>query len=464
MAVVDQPGSALSVVTGDRRAEVGRTLEDPVPQNLSLLDQLGLWSNLGVSLLGFTGALFVLYPTDSSTGLSLAAGLTAIVVGTVLGTLALAATAVPSARTGAPAMMLLRGLLGARLSYLPTVLNVLQCLGWGTFEVVTIAAAAHEVVPAVPRWGWVLVAGAITTTLVIKPLGSIRVLRRYVTGLMVVAVVYLFVQLLRHPLPAFTHGTWSGFWIATDSVIAVAVSFVPLAGDYTRHSRSPRTSFVAALAGYSVTQIACYLLGFITLVTVAHGDSDKIYAAFIAVPVGRLAFAVLALRELDQSFANVYSTATSLQNLGPRWDRRLLGVGIGVVTTGLGLLLGLGSYQNFLLLLGAVFVPLAGVLIVDYFALTGQQWDYSAVSPARWSRVVPWLAGFVAYQLVNPGYISWWAAGWGHVDSALGFAPPTWLSASIFSFAVAAVLTPVCALAARPRPGSLPVLTRTADG
>ena len=44
-------------------------------------------------------------------------------------------------------MVLLRGLLGGRLSYLPTVLNVLQCLGWGTFELVTIATAAHDVAP-----------------------------------------------------------------------------------------------------------------------------------------------------------------------------------------------------------------------------------------------------------------------------------------------------------------------------
>ena len=41
---------------GDRRSEVSRTLVEPVPQALSFIDQLGLWGNLGVSLLGFTGA------------------------------------------------------------------------------------------------------------------------------------------------------------------------------------------------------------------------------------------------------------------------------------------------------------------------------------------------------------------------------------------------------------------------
>ena len=67
-------------VPGDRRSEVGRTLAEPVPQSLGLLDQFGLWGNLGVSLLGFTGAIFVLQPGGAGTPeLSLAAALTAIV-------------------------------------------------------------------------------------------------------------------------------------------------------------------------------------------------------------------------------------------------------------------------------------------------------------------------------------------------------------------------------------------------
>ena len=79
---------------------------------------------------------------------------------------------------------------------------------------------------------------------------------------------YLFVQLIRHPLPGFTHGTWSGYWAATDTVVAVAISFAPLAADYTRHSRSPRAAFAGAMAGYSATQVLCYVIGLLALVTV----------------------------------------------------------------------------------------------------------------------------------------------------------------------------------------------------
>src|SRR5580658_5483394 len=102
------PGAFINV-PGDRHSEVGRNLSDPVPKALSLIDQLGLWGNLGVSLLGFTGAIFVLQPGGPGTPeLSLAAALTAIVVGTLLGTLPLALSGLPGVRTGAPAMVLLR--------------------------------------------------------------------------------------------------------------------------------------------------------------------------------------------------------------------------------------------------------------------------------------------------------------------------------------------------------------------
>jgi nucleobase:cation symporter-1, NCS1 family len=428
-------------VPGDRHSEVARTLAEPVPQALSLLDQFGLWGNLGVSLLGFTGAIFVLQPGGAGTPeLSLAAALTAIVVGTVLGTVALALAGLPGALTGAPAMVLLRGLFGARLSYLPTVLNILQCLGWAVFELVTIATAAHTVAPGLPRQGYVLIAGAATALLTIRPLGAIRVLRRYATSAVLVVLCYLFVQLIRHPLPGFTHGTWSGYWAATDTVVAVAISFAPLAADYTRHSRGPRAAFGGVLAGYSLTQVLCYVIGLLALVTVARDPAD-IYGAFIALPVGSLAFAILAARELDQSFADVYSTAVSIQNMRPLWDRRILAGAITALATAGALWLNIADYENFLVLIGSVFVPMSAVLVTDYFVVSGRRWDLSATARSRWLMLLPWAAGFVTYQLINPGYVSWWAAAWTSIGHAIGFTAASWMSASILSFGVAAVIT-----------------------
>jgi nucleobase:cation symporter-1, NCS1 family len=443
----DTSENTFVTVPGDRRSEVGRTLAEPVPQSLGLLDQFGLWGNLGVSLLGFTGAIFVLQPGGTGTPeLSIAAALTAIVVGTLLGTLVIALSGIPGTETGAPAMVLLRGLFGTRVSYLPTALNILQLFGWSIFELVTIATAAHTVAPALPKWGYVLIAGAATALLTIRPLGAIRVLRRYATAAVLVVMCYLFVQLLRHPLPSLTHGTWGGYWAATDTVVAVAISFAPLSADYMRHSRSTRAAFAGAMAGYSVTQVLCYVIGLLALVTVARGNSADIFGAFIALPAGSLAFAVLAARELDQSFADVYSTAISIQNLRPLWDRRVLAGLISALVTAGALWLNIADYENFLDLLGSVFVPMSAVLIADYFTgahseTWGRHWDLSAGARSRWPMLLPWAVGFVVYQLINPGYVSWWVSAWTSFGRDIGFTPASWMSASILSFAAAGLVT-----------------------
>ncbi len=436
-------------VPGDSRSEVGHTLAAPVPRALSMADQFGLWGNMGVSLLGFSGAMFVLRPVAGDPDMSLAASLTAILAGTLLGTLPVAMCAVQGARTGAPAMVLLRGLFGARLSYLPTLINIVQCLGWAVFELVTISTAADAIVThvapgAVPRWAFVLSGGVVTGALTVYPLGAIRVLRRYATVAVLVAMVYLLVELLRHPLPGFAHGTWSGFWVATDTVVGAAISWVPLAADYTRHSRNSRGAFLGATAGYSLTQILCYVIGLVALVTVAHSDPNQIWGAFIALPVGALAFAVLAARELDQSFADVYSTAVSVQNLRPLWDRRVLAAVFSAVATAGALWLNISAYEAFLTLLGALFVPLSAVLIVSYFVLARGRWDVSAVAPTRWLMLLPWLLGFSTYQLINPGTVGtrWgWSPMWAAIARALHVTVQPWMSASILSFMVAAVAT-----------------------
>jgi hypothetical protein len=53
----------------------------------------------------------------------------------------------------------------------------------------------------------------------------------------------------------------------------------------------------------------------------------------------------------------------------------------------------------------------------------------------------PWALGFVAYQLINPGYIAWWVSTWMYLGRLVDFRAPNWMSASICSFAVAALAT-----------------------
>ena len=440
------PGNGTATGT-----EVPLTLTGAAPRTLGVLDQLGFWGNLGVSLLGFAGALSILTPFGAAP-LNLPAAITAIVLGTALGGAILGVSLMLGAKTGAPAMVLLRGLLGAKASFLPTVLNIAQCLGWAVFELLVIAAGLQALTGGnLPRWVCVLVAGGITTALTIWPLGAIRVIRKYVSVLVVIAMIVLAVGVLRNPVPTI-EGSWSGFWLAVDAAVALTISWVPLGADYSRHSKTPRAAFAGGFFGYGFAQIACLLLGVVALTQVQQ-DPDRVFDLFLAVPLGVAAFAVLVLRETDQSFANVYSTAVSIQNMAPRWDRRVLSVTIGALAIAAALTIDISQYTNFLYLIGAVFIPLSGALIAAWLRTRGTGWDTSSNAPVRPGMLLAWAAGFVAYQLVNPGAIPGWSDAWASAGGWLHTLDHTWLSASLTSFAVAVLIAlPFAGFRPRPRP------------
>lgn len=420
------------------QAEAPVTLNEAAPRTLTVFDQFGFWGNVGVSLLGFSGAISILAPYGVPR-LSFLAAVTAAVVGSALGGLILGASLVLGSRTGAPAMVLLRGLLGAKASFVPTVLNIAQCLGWAIFELVTIALGLDALSHGhLPRWVCLVAAGIVTTALTIRPLGWIRALRRYVSVLVVLALVVLAIGLLRHPGQQLS-GSWQGFWLAVDSAMALTISWVPLGADYSRHSRSARAAFAGGFIGYGLTQVACLVIGLIALAQVAQ-NGDRIFDLFIGLPLGTIAFAVLVIRETDQSFANVYSTAISLQNLWPALDRRVLSVGIGALTTVLALSINIYDYANFLYLIGAVFIPMSGALIAAWLRTRGRNWDISIDAPLRPGMLAAWLTGFVVYQVINPGSIAHWSDFWTRLGTDLHTVNHPWLSASIASFAVAVLI------------------------
>jgi putative hydroxymethylpyrimidine transporter CytX len=434
------PSSSQPRLSADPQAhaEAPKTLNEAAPRTLGLLDQFGFWGNLGVSLLGFSGAVAILAPSGVPQ-LSLAAAITAAIVGSLLGGAILGTSLVLGARTGAPAMVLLRGLLGAKASVLPTVLNIAQCIGWGVFELVTITlglqALTHE---NLPRWACVVLAGLVTTALTIRPLGWIRVLRKYISVLVVAAMLVLLIGLLRHPGPE-VKGSWQSFWLAVDAAMALSISWVPLGADYSRHARSAKSAFAGGFVGYGVTQIACLSMGVIALLQVAQ-DPDKIFDLFISLPLGTIAFSILVLRETDQSFANVYSTAISIQNLRPSLDRRVLTLIIGTVITTLALTITIEDYANFLYLIGAIFIPMSGALIAAWVRTRGKNWDTSMTAPLRPGMLFAWVAGFVVYQLINPGSIAHWSEWWTTAGTHLHTLGHSWLSASVTAFVVAVLI------------------------
>jgi nucleobase:cation symporter-1, NCS1 family len=409
----------------------------PVPERLRTLSALDiglLWGSLGISLLVIVAGSFL-------AALGLQRALLATAVGAVLGCALLGLAGLIGAERRVPGMVLLRDPLGRRGSYLPTGLNVLQNLGWATFELIVIAAAANALADRVfgfrERWVWVLVFGAVTLALALS--GPISFVRRYVRRYAVWAVVASTGYLTWWALDgAHADRLWAAdgtggltFWQGVDLTIAMAASWLPLAADYTRFARSGRGAFVGTSVGYLVPLVWLYALGALLFLSRGLDDTTALLVAVAGSGVASaLALLALTVDETDEPFANVYSAALSLQNLFPAAPQRLLiGLATGLATGG-ALAIDLGRYESFLFLLGSFFLPLFGVLAADYLL--------GAAEPValRWSGLVAWLAGFAAYQWIQPTGPGWWTDLVGRVPGASEFTG----GASLPSFVLAFVL------------------------
>src|SRR4051812_14464499 len=148
---------------------------EPVPERLRVLgifDGFLLWSNLSVSLLVIVaGAFLVLPAAELGLALSLPEALGAIVAAAVAGNLLLALGGLIGADARVPTMVLMRAPLGRRGSYLPTALNVVQCLGWSVFELIIIATGASALSQQVLGFGglafWKILFGVVATALAV---------------------------------------------------------------------------------------------------------------------------------------------------------------------------------------------------------------------------------------------------------------------------------------------------------
>ena len=431
-ASASESAAANAAKTKAAKAEAPIVLTTEPPRPLRFFDQFAMWANLGISLFGpLTGALIA-----ATTG-SVPLAIGAIVLGCSIGALLLGTSAVFGATTGAPAMVSLRGLLGRRGSIAPTILNIGQNIGWATMEIIVIATAASAIVGDQWRWPFVILAGAIATVMAVRPLGSVRMLRKVMVWLVLVASVVLFVQVLLQPRQPMPQDAVLGFWPAVDLAVAGVVSFAPLAADYSRHSKTRKAAFWGSSLGYGLAAVAYYTLG---VFAVAHLGATDVIAALVALPAGAIALAILLTDEVDEAFANIYSTTMSVQNLFGTVDRRIVAIAIGVVATLLAGFMDFGQYQSFLFLIGSVFVPLFAVAAADFLFVSGQRWDVSATSRLRWPPVVSWAGGFIAYQLIYPGTVPIWSDFWVGLDAAIGFTPPTWLGSSVAAIGVGAVL------------------------
>jgi putative hydroxymethylpyrimidine transporter CytX len=418
---------------------------------LRFMDFMVLWGDLGIGLLVMLTGTFLV------PGLGLGSALLAILIGSAAGCLLLALIGAVGSATGAPTMVLLRPVLGVRGSYAPTVLNVLQLIGWTIFEFVVMGVAASVIARTVLGTGsyaaWTAVFAVIVIIMGVGgPIGFVRQwLEKFAVWIALATGAWLTVHnfstmdvtaLLRQPgdgsLP---------FGAGVDLAIALPISWLPLAADYNRFSRSTRQGFWGTMLGFFITNAWFLSLGAFLLLGSRVGQEPKDFASAIALSAGWIALLILLADETHNAWADLYSTAVSLQNLFPKVKQRWLIVALGVACFLVAVFLDITRYQNFLYLIGSFFVPLFGMLTADFFVLKKRRYqveEFYRAKGAYWftkgvniRAMITWAAGIAAYHLANPATLGAIFPAWQKlVPSSLGLA-----GGSLPSFAVAFLLS-----------------------
>ncbi|MFT4266365.1 MAG: cytosine permease [Xenophilus sp.] len=407
-------------------------------------DHLSLWFSLGVGLLVMQiGAYLV--PTVGTRD-----AVIAILAGSAIGAGLLAWTARLGCETGLASAGLMHAAYGSAFARLPVVLNIVQLVGWTTFELVvmregTQAIAKQALGLDLAGSGGVL-AGTLLWGAVLLALLSgsmVTLVRRFVARiglpLVVVSLVWLTwqfgAQLSAKGFDAFWQRTGDGsmgLFSAMDLVIAMPVSWLPLVADYARHGRRAGNgrlggAFGGTWVGYALANVWCYALG-VMVASVAEPGTSLVTALLLA-QGGLIALGLILIDELDNAYGDVYSGSVSVHSLAPRWSVRKWGLAMAALCIALALVLPMHQLEPFLLMLSSVFVPLYGVILGR---LGGASTFQVGARRVDWSAALVWIGGIALYHACAK-----WAPQWG---SAL----PTLLAC----FVLARVTRPAAAGAA----------------
>ncbi len=388
MAKLDDTYDPLTPVPAERRVFGGR-------------DAFSLWFSLGIGLLVLQAGAFLV------PGLSLGMALAAIVTGSVLGALLLAAAGVVGADTGLSAMGTLRLALGARGAAVPAVLNAVQLVGWGAFEIIAMRDAADAL--ARQTFGlsnplaWTVLFGALATWLAF--MGPVSFVRRFLRAwglwLLLGGAGWLTWRLLaQHDLAALFAKAGTGemsFGAGVDLVVAMPLSWLPLIADYTRFGRSSGRMFRGSAAGYLLANI--WFMGLGACYALAAGGGEGLLLTALAAAGGGIALLLIVVDETDNAFADIHSAAVSTATLAPLRPAHLA-LAFGALCTLIALVAPLARYEGFLLLIGSVFAPLFGVLLTDHFVVRRRR--AQAAGAFAWglnlAGLLAWAAGIAAYQ------------------------------------------------------------------
>ncbi len=382
-------------------------------RNLKGIDYFLLWAGVAISLAEIWAGGFL-----APMGFWL--GFWAIISGHVIGNTFMALGGVIGSDHGIMSMVSVRPSFGVRGSSLGAVLNIIQLIGWASIMLIIGGRAGAML--GKPLGGllasdqfWIILSGMGTLVWALytgKPIWKIMQTSA------VIALLLIVVMMTGVSFKEFGSGILTvkpkemSFMIGLDLVIAMPISWMPLVADYSRFSKKTAPTFWNTWWGYFIISSWMYLLGLTaTLVT---GETDP--GALILQIMGRFGLAVPALimvvfSTITSDFPDVYSATCSMLNISQKVKSQTIMWIAGIVSILVALIFPMEQYENFLFLIGAMFMPLFGVVLTDYFIIRkrklqvealyqvdGPYWYYKGFNIVA---LISWAVGFALYKFIE---------------------------------------------------------------
>jgi putative hydroxymethylpyrimidine transporter CytX len=313
-------------------------------------------------------------------------------------------------------MVSVRPAFGIRGSNFAAVLNIIQLIGWASIMLIIGGRAGAMLgqsvggLLALDRF-WIVLIGIGT---LMWALYTGRPIWKFLQTAAVFALFLVIVMMTWVSFKEFGDDILKvspqgmPFMIGMDIVIAMPISWMPLVADYARFAKKTAPAFWNTWGGYFLVSSWMYLLGLTA--TMVTGETDP--GLLILQIMGRIGWALPALimvvfSSITSDFPDVYSATCSVLNISQRVGSRTVMWIAGILSILVALVFPMEQYENFLLFIGSMFVPLFGVVLTDYFLIRRRKLDLDAlytIGGVYWYSggfniiaLVSWAAGFALY-------------------------------------------------------------------
>lgn len=317
--------------------------------------------------------------------------------GAILGLLAALAGAA-GARAHSTTYELIQQAFGHRGARLANGVLGLSVLGWygvvATMFGHALASVSPALAGAVPGWALVLVGCVLTTVTAMVGFRALDWLSAITTPLKLALLLFTFASALRNGLgPAWAHvpSTPMAFGSGVSMVAGGLMVGAVLSPDICRFARSPRHAALGCALAYGLGFPAVLTLA--GLPSLASGERDLVQI-MLALGLGVPAMLIVVLTAWSTNSFNLYSATLVGATLRPRQAQWQLSAVAGTVGTVLGLAGISDMLVPYLLWLGILIPPIAGIYLVREW-MNGRAAGSATAPPPAWrpAALLAWLLG-----------------------------------------------------------------------